>query len=130
MAENAGSPDWPRRDYSDFLRRHGRDDEAAALEKTQPSLDAARAGKGITPPQPISRREPDYSEAARVRRFVGTVILTFVIDQSGVPVNIEVLEPLDEKAIAAVEAWRFRPGSKDGDPVKVRATMEVKFRLL
>ena len=37
---------------------------------------------------------------------------------------------LDEKAIEAVQKWRFKPGVKDGKPVPVAATVEVNFRLL
>ena len=37
---------------------------------------------------------------------------------------------LDEKAIEAVEKWKFKPGMKGGKPVNVRATIEVNFRLL
>ena len=37
---------------------------------------------------------------------------------------------LDEKAIEAVNKWKFRPGVKNGQPVAVQATIEVNFRLL
>jgi TonB family protein len=37
---------------------------------------------------------------------------------------------LDEKAIEAVHQWRFLPGRNKGMPVKVRAQVEVNFRLL
>lgn len=37
---------------------------------------------------------------------------------------------LDENAIGAVSMWRFKPGMKDGSPEKIRATVEVSFRLL
>jgi protein TonB len=37
---------------------------------------------------------------------------------------------LDEKAIEAVEKWKFKPGMKDGQAVNVRVTIEVNFRLL
>jgi len=37
---------------------------------------------------------------------------------------------LDEKAIEAVEKWKFKPGMKGGQAVNVRATIEVNFRLL
>jgi outer membrane biosynthesis protein TonB len=35
---------------------------------------------------------------------------------------------LDEKAMQAVNQWRFKPGAKDGNPVSTRATIEVMFR--
>ena len=63
-----------------------------------------------------------------------TVSLSGEIDPSGVAQNIEVsrsLEPgLDQKAIESVQQWRFKPGTKDGAPVTVRATIEVNFRLM
>jgi outer membrane biosynthesis protein TonB len=37
---------------------------------------------------------------------------------------------LDENAIEAVSQWHFKPGLKDGRPVKVAATIEVNYRLL
>jgi protein TonB len=52
----------------------------------------------------------------------------------GGPQNLKVIRSLglglDEKAIEAVEKWKFRPGYKDGKPVRVQATVEVNFRLL
>jgi outer membrane biosynthesis protein TonB len=37
---------------------------------------------------------------------------------------------LDEKAVEAVAKWRFRPASKNGQPVAVTALVDVSFRLL
>jgi TonB family protein len=37
---------------------------------------------------------------------------------------------LDEKAIEAVRQWKFKPGTRDGNPVTVSATIEVNFRTL
>jgi TonB family protein len=36
---------------------------------------------------------------------------------------------LDEKAIEAVQKWKFAPGVKDGVPVAVQVNVEVSFRL-
>ena len=37
---------------------------------------------------------------------------------------------LDQKAMEAVKRWRFEPGTKNGQPVTVEATVDVNFRLL
>jgi TonB family protein len=88
---------------------------------------------GVVPPKVIRRVNPTYSREALVNRIQGTVLLGIVIDQQGVPGNVEVLSPLgfglDEQAAAAVKQWRFEAGTRDGKPVAVYANAEVNFRL-
>ena len=95
---------------------------------------AYRIGGGVSPPSVILKVEPEYSEEARKAKFQGTVILFVVVDEKGNPRDLKVIRPLglglDQKAIEAVEKWKFRPGMKDGKPVAVQATIEVNFRLL
>jgi TonB family protein len=92
------------------------------------------AGGEVSSPMLISKVEPEYSEAARKAKYSGTVLLSIVVDERGIPRDIRVVRPLglglDEKAIEAVQHWRFRPGTKNGRAVNVRATVEVSFRLL
>jgi TonB family protein len=93
-----------------------------------------RAGGEVSSPQLISKVEPEYSEEARKAKYSGVVHLSVVIDEHGVPTDIRVTGPLglglDEKAVEAVQHWRFRPGMRNGKAVKVRAAVEVSFRLL
>jgi periplasmic protein TonB len=93
-----------------------------------------RPGGGVSTPVPIYKVEPEYSEEARKAKFQGTVVLSIVIDERGIPTQFKVVRPLglglDEKAIEAVQKWKFRPGMKGGQPVAVLATVEVNFRLL
>ena len=62
------------------------------------------------------------------------VALALVVDEQGRPQNLRVVRSLglglDQKAIEAVEKWRFKPGMKDGKPVAVQATIAVSFHLL
>jgi hypothetical protein len=37
---------------------------------------------------------------------------------------------LDERAIAAVEKWKFRAGMRNGKPVATSALIQLSFRLL
>jgi protein TonB len=93
-----------------------------------------KIGGGVSSPSLIYKVEPEYSEEARKAKFQGTVLLYVEVDEQGKPRNIRVIRPLglglDQKAIEAVEKWKFSPGKKDGKPVAVQAQIEVNFRLL
>ncbi len=95
---------------------------------------AYRIGGGVSAPTVVFKIEPEYSEEARKAKFQGTVILYIVVDEKGNPRDLKVVRPLglglDEKALEAVQKWRFRPGFLNGKPVPVAATIEVNFRLL
>jgi periplasmic protein TonB len=95
---------------------------------------AYRIGGGVSPPSILFKVEPEYSEEARKAKFQGTVLLFVVVDEKGNPRDIKILRPLglglDQKAVEAVEKWKFSPGKKDGKPVPVQAQIEVNFRLL
>ncbi len=93
-----------------------------------------RVGGGVTAPRLTYKVEPEYSEEARKAKYQGTVVLAVEVWPDGGAHNIRVLRSLglglDEKAIQAVEKWKFVPGKKEGKPVRVAATIEVNFRLL
>jgi len=93
-----------------------------------------KVGGGVSAPQVLYKVDPEYSEEARKAKYSGTVVLQLIVDASGRARDIKVVRSLglglDEKAIEAVNKWKFRPGVKNGQPVAVMATIEVNFRLL
>ena len=93
-----------------------------------------RIGGGVSSPRLLSKVEPEYSEKARKANHQGVVSLSVEIWEDGLAHNIRVVRSLglglDEKAVEAVKQWRFRPGKKDGKPVRVHAQVAVSFRLL
>jgi protein TonB len=93
-----------------------------------------RIGGGVSAPTVLLKIEPEYSEEARKAKWQGTVVLSLIVDEKGMPEELKVVRALglglDQKAIEAVTKWRFKPGMKDGKPVAVQATIEVNFRLL
>ena len=95
---------------------------------------AYRIGGGVSAPQLLLKVEPEYSEEARKAKYQGTVVLSVVVDENGRAQSLRIVRPLglglDEKAIEAVQKWKFRPGQLNGKPVSVAATIEVNFRLL
>jgi len=92
-----------------------------------------RPGLGVSAPRAIYDPDPEYSDEARKAKYQGRVVLSIIVDPSGRPKNIYVARSLgmglDEKAIEAVQKWKFSPGMKDGYPVAVQVNVEVNFRL-
>jgi TonB family protein len=137
--------------HAAFLRRQGRNDEAksltdhaATIRKNLESpatqfrrvagVTPLRVGAGVTPPSLAYKVEPEYSEEAQWTRVEGTVIVKTTIGTDGTAQNMQVIKSLglglDEKALQAISQWKFKPGTQDGQPVPVIATIEVNFRLL
>ncbi len=85
-------------------------------------------------PVPIYQPDPTYSEDARKARFQGPVLLDTIVHKDGsVEVVRVVLSPgygLDQEAIKAVRQWRFRPGTRNGQPADFSLSIEVNFRIL
>src|SRR5205807_5859477 len=92
-----------------------------------------KSGLGAGWPICTGCASPVYSDAARAAKFQGTVVLSIVVTTEGKATSIYVLKGapfgLTTKTIEAVQDWRFEPALKDGNPVPVRAQVEVAFRL-
>jgi TonB family protein len=93
-----------------------------------------RVGGGVLPPKVLFKLEPDYSQEARALKVQGTVTLQIIVGEDGGVHDVKVLRGvglgLEQKAVEAIRQWRFAPGTKDGLPVNVIATVEMNFRLL
>ena len=74
-----------------------------------------------------------YPELARRAGIEGTVFVQFVVDEQGnVQDPVCVRDPggqTCEEALRAVRTSKFKPGRQRGQPVKVRFSLPVKFRL-
>jgi TonB family protein len=74
-----------------------------------------------------------YSDEARREHFEGTVLVQFIVNDRGVPEDIQIMRAvghgLDQKAIEEVGTYRFEPGLKWGLPAAYPATVELQFRL-
>lgn len=91
------------------------------------------AGQGVIPPTLVYAPDPEFSDEARRQKYQGLCMISFIVDANGHPQNLRVIRSLgmglDEKALAAVRTYRFKPGTKDGRPVPVMMEVEVDFHL-
>jgi TonB family protein len=90
---------------------------------------------GIIVPVLVQRVPARYPPEAQARRLQGTVVVRCVVEADGtvsaatVTRSIDPEYGLDLEAINAVKQWRFEPGKRNGQPVRVAALVTVTFSL-
>ena len=97
------------------------------------SLDPAQlVAAGLTPPRKLAGRTV-FPEARRGARLNGTVTISLVVDENGLPSDLAVVESageaLDAAALESVRSWRFAPAQKDGAAVAVRWLARQTYQL-
>lgn len=102
-----------------------------------PPAPAARAPV-VVPPRQDPRRgitQPEYPPASRRAGEAGTVVLRIFVLENGRVREAQVAQSsgfprLDEAAVReATRAWRFIPGTQDGQPAGMWYEIKVTFRL-
>jgi TonB family protein len=94
-----------------------------------------RPGNGVQLPSVEREVKPQYTAEAMRAKVQGTVLLECVVLPDGSVGNVEIQKSLDstfgldQEAIKAAKQWRFRPGTRLGQPVPVLVTIELTFTL-
>jgi TonB family protein len=92
-----------------------------------------RPGSGISPPKLLYEVKADYTEAARLKGLAGQVVLEVIVRRDGTVGDVKVLQGLgsglNERAVQAVQQWRFSPARRLGTPVDVVVEVSVEFKL-
>lgn len=75
-----------------------------------------------------------YPKFARENKVQGTVYITFIVEPDGSLTHIKVLQGIgsgcDEEAYRVVQAMpKWKPGMKNGKPIRVQVTMPLSFTL-
>jgi len=87
---------------------------------------------GVVPPVPISKSLPPFPRSSAIvvsPNHAG--VLDIVINTEGsvseVTVRKSIHPQYDRKLVEAVRTWKFKPATKDGQPVSFRSVFEVKI---
>ncbi|MEO5819139.1 MAG: TonB family protein [Vicinamibacteraceae bacterium] len=94
-----------------------------------------RIGDGVTAPRIVYQASPQYTPEAMRAKVQGVALLSGIVAIDGTLHDIRIARSLDgtfgldQEAIACVRQWRFRPGTRQGQPVPVSVTIEVAFNL-
>ena len=92
-------------------------------------------GNGVAAPRVVKEVKPAYTAEAMRAKVQGVVWLRCIVLPDGSVGRVEVVRSLDstfgldQEAVKAARQWRFMPGTRLGEPVAVRVTIELTFTL-
>lgn len=96
------------------------------------SEEGSPQSKGFNPPEFLSRVKPLYTDEAERADISATVEASVVFRASGEVGQIEITRwagfGLDESAMKAIRQLKFKPATRDGQAVSVRAMVKYNFR--
>jgi periplasmic protein TonB len=84
------------------------------------------------PAQLLTGKRPQYPAKAVRNRVAGTVVVRFEVDEEGKVKKARIsrgIEELNNAALDAVRAWKFKPAVKAGQKVQVTLEAPVTFEL-
>ena len=92
-----------------------------------------RIGGDVSAPVLIYSVEPKFTQEARSAKIGGNVLVNLIVDQNGLPTNVRVIRGvghgLDEKAVEAVNKYRFKPAMEHGQAVPVQLNIVINFQI-
>lgn len=84
-------------------------------------------------PELIAAVPPQYPQELRKAKVEGSVTLVFLLDETGRVEDPRVENSsrveFEKPALEAVRRWKFRPGMKDGEPVRTYMRLPMRFRV-
>lgn len=84
-------------------------------------------------PVPVKTPPPRYPDSLKREGVSGVVAVVIVIDEKGNIINSSISKSsnveFERPALEAVKNWKFKPAKKDGNPVKVRVTIPLRFNV-
>ena len=84
-------------------------------------------------PIPTFQSRPRYPVALRNAGIHGEALIAFIVDKDGLTTEVQVEKASDktfgEAAQQAVSKWKFKPGMKNGEPIRVAMKVPVVFTL-
>jgi len=92
-------------------------------------------GNGVETPVRIKSVDPTYTSEAMRAKIQGEVWIDAIVETNGTITILKIAKSLDKQfgldqaAIAAANQWRFIPGKKDGQNVRVQVQLILEFRL-
>ena len=86
-----------------------------------------------SPPVATTRVPAIYPRSMKIEGRTGSVLVEFTVDTSGAVEEVTVVEAdspaFAQAAVDAIKQWKFKPGYRNGIPVKVKLRERLDFNI-
>jgi TonB family protein len=90
-----------------------------------------RVTPGVTPPKATHSPDPKYPDLPVDADDRGLVVMLVGVNANGRVGAVHVLRStntvFEATAVSTVKKWKFKPAQKNGQPIPVQVTVEMKF---
>lgn len=90
----------------------------------------------FTAAEPMGDRQPQPTipDDLRAEALDKTCVVEFVVGPDGRPTSVKIaastnIQQLDQLALDAARQWRFKPATRDGQPVESRVRLHIEFQV-
>ena len=91
-----------------------------------------RVTTGIKPPKATHAPDPRFPDLPADAERHGIVVMLVGVNAKGHVQAVRVLrsdeQAFEQSAVETVKRWKFKPAEKNGQPVPVQVTVEMKFQ--
>ena len=91
----------------------------------------AFSGHDVRPALPEVFPDPQVARAELPAGLEGDVVVEVTIDSNGTVIGTKLLQglhpPIEQKVLATVQQWRFKPATRDGVPIPSRQDVHFHF---
>ncbi len=91
-----------------------------------------RVTTGMKPPKATRAPDPKFPDLPADAERHGTVVMLVGVNGKGRVEAVRVLRSderaFEKTAVETVKKWKFKPAEKNGSPVPVQVTVEMKFQ--
>jgi TonB family protein len=131
----------PVRAHSKLLQTASILPRPTGMPTPPPRADIVPPGENMSAPILIHSVKPRWPKAAQKSSSPETVIVNCYIERNGTTNNVHAVrvtassesdvnnftKPLEDSAVEAVKHYKFKPATKDGQPVPVELNVNVTF---
>ncbi|HZP81228.1 MAG TPA: TonB family protein [Chthonomonadaceae bacterium] len=88
----------------------------------------------FTEAEPVQSPQPTLPDDLRAETLDKTCVAEFIVGADGTPTNVKITQStgndeLDRIALETARQWRFKPATRDGQPIESRVRLHIQFQV-